>query len=171
MKKQLKHILILLLTLFLGVMLFLIKDKLDEKKEKETLRQTLPAFEFITLNGIVFNNSYLKNNENILIIYFNPDCEECQHEAKQIKDNIHLFNNTRILMISRGSSDKILQFASKFNLINESNIIFLIDTKEIYYQIFDAKMVPNIFIYDSSHQLVKHYEGQTKTETILKYLQ
>lgn len=170
MRKTIRYILILTIAAGLSFMIYKIINKIDEKKQKETQRQVLPDFEFFTLDSVPYRKSDILSGHSILIIYFNPDCDQCDYEAKEIKANINKFYNTQILMISNSISDNIRIFADKFNLTEEPSVRFLMDTKGLYYQIFDARNTPNIFIYNKDHQLLKHYEGQTKIEAILKHL-
>ncbi|MBL4655445.1 MAG: redoxin domain-containing protein [Bacteroidia bacterium] len=170
MKKNLKYIFLLILVVGISTMVFQILGQLEEKKLKKANRQTLPNFEFVDLNNERFTNAQLIPDKNVLIIYFNPQCDECQYEASEIRENIQQFESTHILMVSNSPQEDVKSFAIEYKIDNLKEISILLDTREIYYEIFDASTVPNLFIYNKEHLLVKQYEGQTKIEAILKYL-
>ncbi|MFN7118594.1 MAG: peroxiredoxin family protein [Saprospiraceae bacterium] len=154
-------------TLYLA---FSIPRKLREQAQQQERVQALPAFQFGTLNNTFFSNDNLKSNQSALVIYFNPDCEHCQYEARAIRDSLHRFAAVNVLLVSDEPMERLQQFAQEYDLADQPNIHILYDEKRQFKALFGTSMVPSIFIYNREQQLVKHFKGETKIEAILKYL-
>ena len=46
----------------------------------------------MTLKEELFSNKNLKPNQSTIFIYFNSECDFCQHEAQTISNHIDKFN-------------------------------------------------------------------------------
>ncbi|MBC3757256.1 redoxin domain-containing protein [Hyunsoonleella sp. SJ7] len=171
MKKIFKFvipILILVVLFFLG---YSVIGKIQYKTEVESLLQTIPEFQFATLEGMDFSNSNLKQNLPTVFIYFNTECGYCQHEAQNIGSNIPQFKNAQLIFVSTETTEAIAQFAKTYQLHNTPNITFLHDTAYHFSNRFDATCVPYVLIYNAKQELVKKHKGQLKAETILKLIE
>ncbi len=101
MRKIIKITVLVIIAVFLSYMFFRIHHKIEKKDEIAQRIKSIPKFSFFNvLNKDIFTDDSIKNGDPCLIIYFNPDCEFCQHEAKQLSANIQKFSNVQILMIS-----------------------------------------------------------------------
>ncbi|WP_158622609.1 peroxiredoxin family protein [Pedobacter sp. KBW06] len=167
-----KNILYFAIFLLLGTSVFML-TKIVKKQQYLTniiaTKQTLPNFTFYNLDSIATTNNFIPKDKPICIFYFNADCEHCQYGAKEINKNIVLFKRTQIVMVSFNSIQEIKQFKKEYNLIYP-NITFLQDPKHEFKQWFGKTNVPAVFIYNSKHDLVKEYHGETKIEAITKHL-
>lgn len=171
MKK--KIILAFLLITFSVVvyLLVLIVNKSKEKRQLEQARIDLPAFEFLDLKGAVFKKEHLDFHQATVVIHYNPDCDYCQHEAKDIQAHLVDFEEINLLMVSSASSVEIKTFAKANQLLGRKQVRLLQDEKESFYTLFGVKGVPSIFIYDANQKLVKFFKGETKIETILRQIE
>ncbi len=170
MRKIIKFAVLVLIAGFLGYMFFRVHYKIIQKDEIAQRIKSIPKFSFFNaLNKDIFTDDSIKNGDPCLIIYFNPDCEFCQHEAKQLSANIQKFSNVQILMISYVDIYKILKFRQEYHL-QDKNIAFLKDTNDQFIDDFGESSIPSIFIYNKNRQLTHHFIGETKTGALLKYL-
>lgn len=135
----------------------------------QIIRQTLPYFTFYNTDSILTDNSIIAKNVAACIFYFNAHCDHCQYEAKEISKNIALFKDAQIIMVSSNTLAQIKEFTAQYRL-NYPNIIFLQDPKYEFAKWFGKANVPSVYIYNTKHQLVKAYQGETKIEAIIKYL-
>lgn len=168
-----KKLLLLCLSLAGTVILYLafsIPRKIREQAQRQERVQVLPAFEFTRLDNVTFSNEKLQSSLSALIIYFNPECEHCQYEARAIRDSLHRFAATNVMLVSDEPLERLQQFAQEYDLADQPNIHILYDEKRQFKDFFGTSMVPSIFIYNREQQLVKHFKGETKIEAILKYL-
>lgn len=169
MKKKAKKviaIIIISLVVFLG---YKITKKLNYKNEVAERIQSVPNFSFHTLKGEIFTQKKLPNKP-IVFVYFNSDCDYCKSEATKIHERIEDFKNIQLIFISFEKAIAISQFAKKYKLYNKENVLFLEDRKAIFSQIFDAKSIPYILVYDANRKLLKKFKGATKIDSILELL-
>lgn len=167
--KTKKRIVGLILISIIGFIGYKITNKLQYKKEVEKRIQTLPNFSFKTVNGTNFTKKQLKNKPTIFI-YFNSDCDYCKSEATKIKERLNEFKNVQLVFVSFEQTIGIIQFAKTYGLSNQENVIFLEDTKSEFSEIFDAKSIPYVLVYNSNKQLLKKFKGATKISNILEVL-
>ena len=73
-------------------------------------------------------------------------------------------------MISFEETDTLQAFAEKYNLLNHSDLFVLHDKDLKFEKIFGDCPFPTSFIYNKEGNLVKHFKGEVKIETLLKYL-
>ena len=168
MKKTIKKYIPLLAIVLFFFMGFTIATKIYDKKQKEASIQVMPAFDYKTLNGLAFTNKNLKENTTTLFIYFNSDCDFCNHEAEEIQTNIEKLKKFQLVFISFEKPIKIKAFAQTHKLNNYDNISFIHDSRASFATTFDIKSLPAIVIYDNQNKLVTKMKGQTKVAVIIK---
>lgn len=147
---------------------FIIKTK--EKRALADQLITIPSFNFNTLKGTTFSKTNLKGNLNTVFIFFNSECEFCQHEAQSISDNLLELKDTQILFISFETIDIINDFSETYNLNNTPHIIFLNDSTQSFSSEFGVTSFPYIFIYGKDQMLIKKHKGQLNALAIIKTL-
>lgn len=170
MKKYLKIIIGVILISIIGFLSHNITKKINYKNEVAKRIKTIPEFSFLMLTNEVFTKNGLTKNTNKLFVYFDSECDYCQSEATQISENIAQFKDTQLLFISFEPIVGIKKFAMDYNLLEKENVIFLHDKESEFSEIFDAKSIPFILLYNKDNQLIKKYKGATKIENILKHI-
>ena len=170
MKKYLKIILPILILGAIGFMCYKVITKINHKKEVAENIKSIPAFSYKTINGKPFSNINLKENTPTVFLYFNSECEHCQSEAEQIRDNIEKFANVQLVFISFEEPKKIMEFATKYKLIGYDKITFLCDSKVSFATTFDVNSLPTVVIYDKNKNLIAKIKGEVRVENILKKL-
>jgi thiol-disulfide isomerase/thioredoxin len=138
------------------------KDKIIAKIEK------LPTFSFQTLHNKLFGIKDIPKSLPVLLIRFNSTCEHCQYEAKSIYENKEQLRNTIILMVSDETQETLNKFTIDYKLKELPNLYILKDAEKQFSKIFASNGIPDIFIYDATGKLKKHFKGETKMEAILK---
>lgn len=170
-KKKVFIIVIVSLVLsLLGYLAYGIIRKAKEKKEIAEKLQTIPNFNFSALDNKSFTNSQLKQNEATVFIYFNSECDFCQHEAQSISENLNDFKDIQLLFVSIEPIATIKEFAKEYKLINQNNITFLYDNTNTFATQFDANSIPYLLIYNKNQELIKKHKGQLNASGILKIL-
>tara|TARA_R110001606_G_scaffold365277_2_gene520054 strand:+ start:80 stop:355 length:276 start_codon:yes stop_codon:yes gene_type:complete len=85
MKKKLKIIIPTLVLCVLGFLVYNVFTKMKYKEDVEKHLQTIPKFSFKTLDNNHFTNLDLDSHRATAFIYFNTECDYCQHEAQSIR--------------------------------------------------------------------------------------
>ncbi len=170
MKKILKIIIPILALSLLGYLGYSVVTKMQYKSEVSKTLQSIPNFSFKTLDNTIFTNAELVTNTPTVFIYFNTECDFCQHEAQSIGDNLAQFIHVRLLFVSTEPIETIRAFAKTYNLLTQQNITFLYDSTHTFSNRFDANSIPYILIYNKKQELVKKHKGQLRPKAILKAL-
>ena len=130
---------------------------------------TLPSFTAVHTDGRSFNTSDLRPRP-LLMIFFHPDCKICQYEIQELTQILPNLNGVSVILISHAPVDLIDTFVRNTGLKKFSDLIILIDPDLKIRELFYVNTVPTSFIYNARLNLVKRYEGEVKTETILTKL-
>jgi peroxiredoxin len=120
-----------------------------------------------TLNGSSLDTKTLDGK--VILILFQPDCDHCQREAKEIKDNMEAFKEYSIYFITADQLPAIEKFAKDHDLLNRSNVSFGMTTVENVLNNFGPIPAPSVYIY-GAQQLKHKFNGETSIEKILKVL-
>lgn len=170
---QKKKILLIVIIAIISLISYLSYNVITKAKQKSEIAkqiQTVPEFELQTLDNITFTNANLKPNLNTIFIYFNSECDFCQHEAKSINDNLNDFKNVQFIFVSTEDIATIKQFSKEHKLNNKPNITFLYDNSSHFATQFNAQSIPYILIYNQNNQLIKKQNGQLNANGILRAL-
>ena len=170
MKKTLKIILPILVISLLAFMGYKVVSKINHKKQVAENIKKMPAFSYFTLENKIFTNENLEEGKPTLFIYFNSECDFCNHEAEMVQQSIDQLKDIQVVFISYEPIEKIKQFAAKFKLLHHANISFLCDSKVTFATTFDVKSMPCLVLYDKKNNLIEKIKGQTKAETLIKKL-
>lgn len=169
-----KYIKIFLPVFALALLCFLsykVWEKINYKNEGAQNTEMLPNFSYQNIKGSNFIKQDLDKNLPTIFFYFNSECDYCQHDAREIQQNIASLNNIELLFISTEDPEKIEGFALTHKLDIYDNIYFLYDERGHFSRTFDANTVPFLAIYNKDNQLVKKIKGQAKVANILAALE
>jgi len=170
-RKTLKYLSIFIIVGLLSYLIYKVVSTINYKNQVEQNIQTVPEFEFLTLNQKRFTNANLKLNLNTIFIYFNSECDFCQHEAQSISDNLDSFKNVQFIFVSTEPIEIIKKISEQYHLNNKQNITFLYDSNSTFSSRFDANSIPYLLIYDKNQKLIKKHKGQLNAKGILRALQ
>ena len=133
--------------------------------------QPLPAFSLQMVDsGSNYTKEKLPKNKQVVLIWFNPDCEHCQAETKLITEHIGEFSDAHIVMATYQPFDKMKNFYEAFEIKKYPTISMGRDKKYYLAGYFGVKFVPFIAIYDKNYKLKKVYEGGATLEQMIEAL-
>lgn len=167
MKKYLKIIIPLVVIGLIGFMGYKVVSKINHKNQVAKNIKTMPNFSYEDLQGNVFTQKNLKANKPVLFIYFNSECDFCNHEAEMVQQNVTKLNDIEVVFISFEPTENIQQFAHNYKLLNYDNIYFLADAKVTFADTFDVNSLPCLVLYNKDYELIEKIKGQVKIETVL----
>lgn len=115
----------------------------------------MPEFSYTVVYGQETSTRYLPSFDGYAIILFNPGCEACQHEAKDLSDNIDLIENFCLLFLSPDSLHRIETFIMDYQLYEKGNVFY----GQVNLDTIDEKLgksaIPWSFVFDENKKLVK----------------
>jgi peroxiredoxin len=128
----------------------------------------LPNLKLLGADGSV-NYSRELSGKNVLVLY-NPDCDHCQREAKEIRTQIDAFQNYTVWFVSSDNFENIGRFAKDYDLVGHANVHFVRTEVMEVINNFGSIATPSVYIYSDERQLIKAINGETPIEDIVKYL-
>ena len=133
----------------------------------KTTTNELPELPLTKINRSQLSARDIKGKT--ILIYFDPDCDHCQEEAKMMQANMDAFKDYALYFISSAPMAKMQQFAWEYKL-NGPNVNLAYATNGDILRTFGPVQTPSIYIYSETGKLVKAFNGQTPMEKILPLL-
>jgi thioredoxin-related protein len=168
--KTKNRVVLLALILLFALSFYLLYYKIQLKENKKEWYSAIPVFQLKTLNGNIVTESALQKNSPVLFLFFNPDCDLCRNEMKEIQLRQDAFSFCQIVFFSTASADKILSFLDEISFIPLPNMLFLTDENEDLTKNMDVRTSPALYIYNRKGKLIKRFDGSVKIETLITYL-
>jgi len=129
---------------------------------------TLPAFNINVLpDSAAFTSNNIKKNSPFVIMFFNPDCDHCQKETKELLAYKEELKGLQILMVSSSSYAEIKDFYQEYGLSSMYNIRVGQDVNFKLGSIYKIRTYPSIFVYDNKATLAKAFVGNIGVPAIL----
>lgn len=146
-------------------------EKREQKEKKEATTEQkqndLPKMMITTLDKTQVNARILEGN--IILILFQPDCDHCQREAKEIREHLDSFKEYSIFFISADQMPSIEKFGKDYDLLGHQNIYFGMTTIENVLNNFGSIPAPSIYIY-SNQKLIQKFNGEVAIEKLLQVI-
>lgn len=168
MRKAIKYLVIVTIGFIVVYLVVQVSSKYNEKKEVKIRIQTLPDVVFTSVLGDSISLHEFDSNRSLVLIYFHPECEHCQYEAKEIGLRADEFNNCQLVMVTPDDSlARIEKFCEEYQLWEIDNIEVLLDRESKFELTFGKAVLPSVYIYDKGQKLKKQFLGETKPEAIV----
>jgi hypothetical protein len=109
---------------------------------------------------------------NLLIMTFNPTCEHCQDETEILKKNVHLFKNTKIILMASPSMVQYLEFFNNGTLVTEypSTMTMGVDSNQYVEKTFLYQTLPQLNFYDHDRKLIRAFTGEVPIDSLKRYI-
>ena len=137
--------------LLISIMLF-ICSRVNSQSGK------VPPFQIMLYNGKIFKAQNLPLEKSIIIMYFSPECEECQQFTEELITRMDDFQNASIAMITYLPVEKVKQFVSLNRLDKYSNIFVGTEGNSLFVRnYFNILQFPFVALYNKDGVLIKRY--------------
>jgi peroxiredoxin len=145
-------------------------SKRSEKDSAQAIAETndLPPLPVRLSDGNTIQTKDLKGKT--ILVLFQPDCDHCQNEARQIQENLASFKEYRLYFISSSPIAEIEKFASDYQLAGYDNVAFGWTPTEAVINTLGPIQAPSVYIYSEKGKLVKAINGEVDISVILKYI-
>lgn len=138
---------------------------------KQSLISPMPEFNIqLCDSSTIFNMRKVPVGKPAVIIYFDPGCDHCEQQTKEIVEKSTLLNNINIYFISLASFQQLADFRKRYHFERFKNIVVAKDVEFSFIKLFKGNQVPLVAIYNSFRQLKIVYTGVTTAEEILTAL-
>jgi len=124
--------------------------------------ETIPDFNFFKLNKSPFTNKNLESGKMIFFVFFDADCDHCQHAIQYLSKNYQEFKKTAIYLITLDSQEAITRFMTKYgnNLKDKKNVTLLQDPKYDFMRKFRPRKYPALFLYSAQKELILYEDNE-----------
>jgi peroxiredoxin len=80
----------------------------------QTPAQTIPVFDFYRFDKTTFTNKNLTPGKMSFFMFFDCDCDHCQHAMTNLNKNFQEYKKASIYLISLDDQQKINAFVGKY---------------------------------------------------------
>ncbi|WP_162051792.1 TlpA family protein disulfide reductase [Pontibacter pamirensis] len=169
------------------VLVLLLIFFIDNLNSKSATRETAPAAEeapsattaavvpndlpMMSLTRLDGSSLMAKDLEGkTVLVLFRPDCDHCQRETVQIRENLEAFEDYTIYFVSDAGLPQLSQFAREYDLADKNNIYFAQASVNDIIHTLGPVEAPSVFIYSEEGRLVGSFIGETPIEEIISAL-
>lgn len=132
---------------------------------------TIPDFNFYRLNnGMRFDRSDLSYKGNIVLVFFDPTCIQCQQEAKDMSDHFNRIQAASIYFVSMNDPALIHAFLPTYSpaLAEQENVVALYDRDQHFInRIHLPTQYPSTYVYGPDGRLKTYWNGYKDIEEVL----
>jgi peroxiredoxin len=130
-------------------------------------QQGIPPFAIISIiDSSSHSLTALAAGKPVLLVVFNTECELCNYEINEIRDNIRLFNKYRIILASPQDFKVLRLFYQQMGLHKFPGIFMGNDPGYQLGRHFNIRAFPSMFVYNSGGQLVRKFNGSETIQEI-----
>jgi len=142
-----------------------------EKKKNEQPKIVVNDLPAMLINTTKEEQIFTKNlSGKVILVLFQPDCDHCQREAKEIHDNLNAFREYKIYFISTALKEDLEKFSIEYQFNEEASVHFANTSLDHVINSFGSIDAPSVFVYSAEGKLVKHLNGEVDISEILKVL-
>ena len=121
----------------------------------------VPPFRIIQPNGKIFKAENLPFEKPILIVYFSPDCEDCQEFTEGLLAHNMELKNVSIALITYLPVEFVTQFVAKNNLKVYPNIYVGTEGNSLFIKnYYGIEQFPFVVLFNKNGDLIKKYSNR-----------
>ena len=118
----------------------------------------VPSFRMVQSNGKIFKAENLPFEKPIIIIYFSPECDDCQKLTDDLLSRIDDLKNVSVAMITYLSVESVAQFEARNNLKKYGNIYTGTEGNYLFVKnYYNIEQFPFIALFSKDGDLIKKY--------------
>jgi hypothetical protein len=135
--------------------------------------KTVPPFNMVLSDGVTYYNaSNIDKSKPLMVVYFDPECQHCQHFTQALLKNIKKFSNVQIVMICDAPGlPPLKKFVTDFGLDGYANI--RVGTEGIYratMNFYHVDVTPFTALYNNRQELIKYYRDIPQIQELVVQL-
>jgi hypothetical protein len=156
MKNRFWQIIAVLLMVFISI------SALSQKKAN------IPKFRIGRTDKTYFSNPDLNKNMPVLLVYFQPDCDDCQEFIKALRMRAGDFKNVQVVMVTNTGLQQLVNFEKNFKLKDYKN--FVVGTEGytmLLQRALNVKRFPFAAAYNRRGELLTIFNGSQEVNALL----
>jgi thiol-disulfide isomerase/thioredoxin len=132
-----------------------------------------PPFVFQDLSGAPFSADQLDPNKPTFVMYFDPYCDHCDHQAEWIAGAAEQFEDVQLVFVTlEPETEAIEAFRQRhFGKVDLPYLYFLQDTEFRFEEFFGyTDDAVNIYLYSPGRKQAKYFGEEQEAGVLLKFL-
>jgi peroxiredoxin len=132
--------------------------------------ETVPDFNFLRLDKKPFTNKDLVQKMPLFFVFFDADCDHCQHAIQYLDGHYNDFKKAAIYLVTLDGAEKINAFLNKYgpNLAGKKKVTILQDSRNEFIIKFKPRKYPSLFLYSSQKKLVLYDDNEKNMDQFAK---
>lgn len=128
---------------------------------------TVPTFNILKVpDSTNFTQKDLPKKKPVVFFFFNPDCDHCHQETKNLTAKMDQLKDAQILMISILDFNAIKKFYNDYKIADYPNITMARETTTHLPTFFKVHGIPDVYVYDKKGKFLEHFKGSVPVEKI-----
>lgn len=128
----------------------------------------IPSFSIIVApDSSVFTREQLQKDQPVVLMFFNPDCDHCQQEVKELLAHKNELTALQIVMVSALPYKLIKTFYDDHSIQSMPNVTMGQDANFALGSLYKPARYPSLYIYDATGSLAKVFAGNAGVAAIL----
>ncbi len=167
----LSHLLVVGRCFYISLFLLLAAARLPAQSASQSPAKTVPAFRFTTHDHHIFANTDLPKGKMLLFVFFDPDCEHCQHALRAMDQRPGAYQHAVVYLVSMSSWDKIDLFAATYapHLTGQKQVLLLQDETGGVIMKFSPIRFPSLYLYSTDQSLLDYEDNENSLFRIERY--
>jgi thiol-disulfide isomerase/thioredoxin len=134
--------------------------------------QQIPAFNIVRVpDSTGFSSRQLIKQAPLVLVFFNPDCDHCQQQVKELLAHKSELKRLQIVMVSALPYSLIKTFYENYQVASMPNVIMGQDENFVLGGIYKPARYPSLYIYDAGGSLAKVFAGNVTAAVLLNAVQ
>jgi thiol-disulfide isomerase/thioredoxin len=142
------------------------------KVSAQTPAATIPDFKFFKSDKSSFTQQQLEKGKMIFFVFFDTECEHCQHAIGYINQHFKEFSKAAVYLITLDAPEKVTPFMARYGngLMNKKNVILLRDINNEFLPKFRPRKYPSLFLYSAQKKLLLYDDEEENLPLFTKQI-
>lgn len=133
--------------------------------------RSIPEFSMVLTDTTkVFSAIDIPEDKPSMILWFDPNCRDCQEETEEILADMENFKNVNIYLITKHPYSELIVFYNHLRLDTCNNITVGIDTAATVAKAFNFRATPLTLVYNTQRILTGVFTGKVTSRQLLKII-
>jgi thioredoxin-related protein len=132
----------------------------------------IPQFLFYKLDKKPLTKQNIPRYKKAFFVFFDSDCEHCQHAMREINSQYKRFNRTEIYLVTLDDQTKINRFMATYgpDLPGKRNVTILQDLGNEFITDFKPRQYPSMLLFSAHGKLLMYQDDPNALSEIVKLL-
>lgn len=138
---------------------------------KDSRRPRIEALKVLLIDSATtINTKEIEEERPFALVYFSPDCDECQKETEQIIKHMDSLKDYKFYFITSDPFARLRVFSKFYNIPRYPNIILGQDIERRFSILYRAGGTPFTVVFDCKKRLRTVFNGEANVETLINVM-